>query len=295
MHVVNRPPTSIQLEPVLGCNMRCDFCPTCRLPTNEPLKFMSVAMTDSIGMEIAHLTSQGRHLRLDLALRGEPTLHPDLPLVIQLLRRHLPYCQMTIVTNGARLSIQMVEALFAQGLNFIYLDCYGNSYGKWSKFFADGDFYVRNSAHITHWKWHGYKKQCLILGHNILGEQKSTRKLVSFCKALPKKNCMKYGIPWIESPLEKRCADPFRSINITCNGNVLLCCRDWDERRVMMTIGQDRADLTDYWYHDEYLNFLRFRLYQRDRGFEPCDNCDYNGGVYLGNLPKPEGEGINDY
>ena len=290
MRIVNRPPTSIQIEPVLGCNLRCDFCPNCQLPKKAPSKWMRASVAEIIALEIQRLAGKS-NLRLDMALRGEPMLHPNLPLIISIFRDRLPRAQISIVTNGYNLSPVSAQELFESGLNFIYLDCYGASYSKWKTEFMShvdaGDYAVRDAKDVTHWQWHGSKKRCVILGPDIRYEKKSTRNMVSFCQALPKKNCEKYNIPWITKPLEKRCADPFRSINITWEGNVLLCCRDWNEKRVMCKLMQDNSDLTDYWYNDRALNMIRTLLYNKIRDFPPCEKCDYNGGGYFGNFPDP--------
>lgn len=297
MSIVKRSPTSIQIEPIFGCNLRCDFCPNVRLPKkNAQIKYMSDEVAEKIAWEISLLTNQGRGLRLDMALRGEPLLHTKLHNIVYIFRRHLPRAQMAIVTNGYNLTPEYADRLFKSGLNFIYLDCYGGTYAKWKRLFMESlhNFAVRDAKDITHWKWHGPKKRCLILGPDIRYEKKSTRNMVSFCHALPKVNCEKYNIPWITSPLMKQCADPFRSMNITWNGNVLLCCRDWDEDRVMYHLMISNSDLTEYWYENTRLNQIRILLKNKIRNFTPCEKCDYNGGVYLGNLPDVGNWGMEE-
>lgn len=290
MHIVNRPPTSIQIEPVLGCNLRCDFCPNCQLPKKAPSKWMKASVAEIIALEIRRLAGKS-NLRLDMALRGEPMLHPHLPLIISIFRDRLPRAQISIVTNGYNLSPVSAQKLFESGLNFIYLDCYGASYSKWKTDFMShvdaGDYAVRDAKDVTHWQWHGNKKRCVILGPDIRFERKSTRSMVSFCQALPKENCQKYNIPWISASLHKRCADPFRSINITWEGKVLLCCRDWNEERIMLNmLDMGNKSLVEYWYENNQLNDIRILLRNGMRQFLPCQKCDYNGGVYLGNLPS---------
>lgn len=289
MSIVKKPPTSIQVEPVFGCNMRCNFCPNSRLPVrNAPIRQMNENVARKIAWEIALLTGKGRQLRLDMALRGEPMLHKQLSLIVNIFRQELPFAQISMVTNGYALSPASAENLFQSGMNFIYLDCYGHSYSKWKDTFmkCNSDFAVRDAKDVTHWQWHGPKKQCLVLGPDIRYEKKSTRHLVSFCKALPKSNCEKYGIRWQDKPMEQRCADPFRSMNITYEGEVLLCCRDWDAKRVMYRLMKANTDLTDYWYENTTLNQIRILLRNKIRDFLPCQDCDYNGGVYLGNIPS---------
>lgn len=292
MSIVHRPPTSIQIEPVFGCNLRCDFCPNCRLPKDANFRQMSVEMATEIAWQISLLTDNGSGLRLDMALRGEPLAHERLSKIVLIFRQFLPRAQISIVTNGYKLHPEFAQDLFYNGLNFLYIDCYGHSYSKWKQMFlycdSSGDYAVREAKDVTHWKWHGNKKRCVILGPDIRFEKKTTRHLVSFCQALPKANCEKYNIPYIEKPLTKRCADPFRSMNITWDGKVLLCCRDWDEGRVMYDLRKyGNSDLCDYWYNNETLNTTRTLLYNKIRDFTPCNKCDYNGGVYLGNLPNP--------
>jgi MoaA/NifB/PqqE/SkfB family radical SAM enzyme len=249
---------------------------------------MSMEVAEKIGMELSLLTNNGRRLRLDMALRGEPMLHPLLTKLVSIFRYRLPHAQISMVTNGYRLRPYTARVLFECGMNFIYLDCYNNSYSHWYDTFmkCDEDFAVREARDITHWKWHGNKKRCLILGQDIRTEKKSTRNLVSFCQVLPENNCKKYNIERITEPLQKRCADPFRSMNITYNGNVILCCRDWDETRIMYRLMRTNSDLIDYWYHDLKLNSIRTLLWYKHRNFTPCNKCEYNGGVYLGNLPS---------
>jgi len=289
MSIVNKPPTSIQVEPIFYCNRRCDFCPNCKLTgSRNKYRFMSNSLSWKISYEIAILTDGGNHLRLDMALRGEPLLHPFLPAIVETFRNNLPKAQISIVSNGFGLTVAKADKLFRSGLNFLYLDCYNNSYDKWKEKFSVGVppyLMVCDSDDISHWKWHGCKKRVLVLGKDLVDETRTTRKLVSFCKALPKENCEKYGIVRQEEPKMKTCVDPFRSMNITWDGKVLLCCRDWDEKRVMFDFITDE-DLVHYWFHDTTLKYVRTLLQHKNRNFRPCDNCEYNGGVYTGNLPK---------
>ena len=289
MSIVNKPPTSIQIEPIFYCNRRCDFCPNCLLK-NEKYRnrYMSQDTARKIAYEIAILTDNGNHLRLDMALRGEPLLHPFLYNIIEIFRRQLFKAQISIVTNGYKLTTTRAEGLFSAGLNFIYLDCYLNSYNRWKNKFINAPskrFIVRDSQDITHWQWRGNKKRVLILGENLIADNKKNRNLVSFCQALPAENCERYGIDISNLPKKKTCVDPFRSMNITWDGQVLLCCRDWTEKRVMFDLSRDE-DLAGYWYEDKALNHIRTILQHKDRDFYPCCDCDYNGGVYTGNLPS---------
>lgn len=96
------------------CNNNCLFC-----LDDRGLR------TDVTTGEVQRLLDEHRHLGDMLFTCGEPTIHPDLPLFVQMARTE-GYGSIGLVTNGRRLAYQdYLESLLAFGLNEVTISIHG--------------------------------------------------------------------------------------------------------------------------------------------------------------------------
>lgn len=109
-------PARLYVEVTTRCNLRCRMCVKqaegCRIPEGD----MPLAVFDRLASCLPHLDA------LVLNGVGEPLLHPDLPAMVRLARRHMrPDADIGFQTNGLPLTPDMARALTDGGVDRVCL------------------------------------------------------------------------------------------------------------------------------------------------------------------------------
>jgi sulfatase maturation enzyme AslB (radical SAM superfamily) len=103
-------PILAQVVPIRRCNLSCTYCNEFD-KTSEPVA-VSVMMR-----RIDRLAELGTSIISFSG--GEPTLHPDLDMVIRRVRSHHAIC--TLITNGYFLTPERIRALNRAGLDYLQI------------------------------------------------------------------------------------------------------------------------------------------------------------------------------
>jgi MoaA/NifB/PqqE/SkfB family radical SAM enzyme len=103
-------PILAQIVPVRRCNLDCSYC-------NEYDKTSAPVPTDEMLRRIDHLARLGTMI-ITLS-GGEPTLHPDLDVIIQRIRQRSAIA--TLITNGLLLTRERIERLNRAGLDYLQI------------------------------------------------------------------------------------------------------------------------------------------------------------------------------
>ncbi|MFC0041026.1 SPASM domain-containing protein [Actinomadura rayongensis] len=272
------PPNSVQVEPVEGCNLRCAFCGIrgIRASTGDrdhlsgPYRFMELDTAASIGRQV---TRAGWSPRIELAVHGEPTRHPDLPGLVAALRRGLPAkSPIMITTNGVPLLDDWdakLAALFRAGADTIAVDdykphrCRAAVLGTGLPGVAVHRYPEGGPGANPHRRPRRGERR-LILIADIASETEGNHAHLS--------NHAGAAGPPDASRSAERCALPFREITVRWDGSVALCCNDW---RGAFKLGNVRAaPLGELWHHPA-LYAARRRLMAHGRDFAPCAGCTH--------------------
>lgn len=284
--MIQDPPFAIQLEPVEGCSLACSFCALQTLRDNgaswatgkhgknsTPYRFAEVAMFDRIAENIKRL---GWNPRIEFAMHGEPTMHPNLDEIIGVMRRHLPKHYFLLTTNGSGLiRAGAVQALFDAGLDTLAFDYYNHA--SWAPKVADilAEYACENLIYL--WKYpaqkegnphHRWRGQRIVIIADISANASGTHQLTN-----------QGGNSGKAAPLEQRCAKPFRELSIRWDGNVAICCDDW---RGEYKVGNARDGLEHIWQHPR-MQAARVALYAGQRSaVHVCSGCNvrtYRNGL----------------
>ena len=80
---------------------------------------------------------------------------------------------------------------------------------------------------------------------------------------------------------EKRlpCQKVFNEISIYWNGQVALCCHDWDRKREVGDV--NKSSIRDIWHNETYRHIRRTHLTDFDDMEDLCKNCDQWKAYYL--------------
>ncbi len=288
-------PWTFKIEFSRGCNLSCTFCPIHALPEyNADKRFLTLALATTIARQAQELNPTPR---IELTMRGEPTLNPQCVEIVAVLRRLIPLAQISMFSNGVRfLKDTLLPArLLDAGVNILNVDCYNGTYDRFRKLFtgATGDSTYRArvvdfrafSAYQRH--PHGERLRVINLVPDIADPAKLVKVRVLHNNAGnvdPVVALAEHGIQPMTAPLAKGCARPFRECAITCDGEMVLCCHDWRADCVLGNVQTERLEAI--WYGDKHRDVLK-ALHAKDRSGTPCNRCDYNGGFRLGLLTNP--------
>lgn len=295
-------PYSLKPELVRGCTMRCVFC-ALRHQTWAEEKYEFI--TDKLWHQYCEEVAVWRpKVRIEIANRGEPTLHPKFIEHIKYARKVAPKVQILVSTNGD-LSIKtglpgfkdfVCEAMEA-GVNCFLLDCYTPKRlkdflalfeGEAGTFF-DGDTQkaglnpypyrgpdwkaISIKDAVPHrepeslFKSHAIKENVLLHYHNQGGNA-----------VVDGASAKIYPITVLKEPLKKMCVRPFREMPMWYDGSVPICCDDWADKNIIGKFPEQ--PLAEIW--DAY-DGVRRNLINRDRGAQkPCDKCSEREGKRFG-------------
>jgi len=281
-------PWSVQIEFVEGCDRLCPYCGLNAIrDAPGALRLMDMDTLANAARGLASLCPEARY---EVAMHGEPLLHPKRLPMLSWLRRWLPHAQIQVTTNGAWLKADMrghAKLLFAAGVDFIVLDTYEPERRKLQ---ADAwrcvdefnvlDFY-EDCVPAKLSPWHNHKRKLrntIILMDDLAlrdGEVKS-RVVVNHAGSNPL-------APRLMEPLKATCTNPFRELSVCWNGDVCICCMDWKHEQVMGNVNHETP--TAIWRGTRF-EAVRAMLSSKDRSMSPCLRCDRNAGARAGLLPK---------
>ena len=286
-------PFTIKIEFTRGCNFSCKFCPIDVLKMySKNKKFLDVKTCMTIAKQIKSVNPDGR---IELTMRGEPTLNPDMLANLTILRSKLPNVQISMFTNGALFfkNPTMVMNIIDAGVNILNIDCYNGTYDRFHKIASDivtvySDIELKDFRTFSAYKRHkhGNALRVINLVPDIQEGEVDVRQIHNnagnvnpeYLKNLP-------GYVKHKLPMERRCARPFHELVVTYDGEVLICCQDWQAEYMLGNVFDNT--LEEIWWGKEHWKILR-SLYKKDRGnVTPCDKCDYKGGYRLGLLHNP--------
>ena len=282
-------PWLVKVELSRGCNLRCGFCPVATdTKFQAPYSFIDLGLVSDISRQLSTWVPK---VRMEFTLRGEPTLHPDAPEVMRRLREHLPLAQLSMFTNGTGWikDHSLAQRLFDNGLNLLNVDCYNGTYDKFHSL-AQTCFSESTTVEIHDFRDlngysrlpRGHKRRILILVPDIALGEVAIRTFENVGGNLTPEQESKYNLTREGLPLQKNCVRPYREVVIHSDGNLALCCVDWNQETVLGTVSEG---LENVWYGEKHLDILRALYALRRTGV--CAKCDYNGGFRIGLLRDP--------
>lgn len=264
--------TIARLQVVATCNRRCWQCPQhkdgARVRTGRVLDADEVTA-------LAHRLRPALRPNVTVApyFMGEPLLDRAFESKVEALRRTLPRSYINIHTNCDFLTHDRAAALFEAGLNVIVANCY------------EPATYDRVTADLAEW---------LTPTTSVL-EAKTRKERHSVIANRYWDGGAPFGGwnnragsvlgPRRRLRLPKMCTMPFRSFNVLADGDVILCCNDYEKRAVMGNVWRDTLD---YVWNSAIVRFYRKMLFTRQRIGGICQWCDYYGGPFAYSVRRPE-------
>lgn len=273
-------PNHIKVEFTEGCNLFCKFCPIHAIrkgPGN--LEFMQIRTVKKIISEIKRLKWKNK---FEFTGHGEPLLNKNYLTYYKMFREAFPKAYMFTTTNGGKLLSGKGPTYNIDNIlkyvNVIAMDDYEHSgfipkilkaYNGKHPIFVYPDMPTYTSQYINH---------RYVVIYPDISKQKIKERVLSNTAG----NC---GNPDFKYK-DKTCHRPFREMNITYNGTVILCCYDWQMKYKIANIHQLKLD--NIWNHRRFRAARRI-LHHDGRHFRPCYGCD-NRLYRIGLLPDRMGK-----
>lgn len=265
------PPFCVQVELTEGCNLRCSFCGVNGIRGEaRTYKFMTPRTATNTAKALAQ---NGWTARLEFAMHGEPTMHPDAAKIVGIFRAALPRSSMLMLSNGGGLlpdPASKIAALFDAGLNTLGMDEYEGItlVPKIVAQLRKADFvvpiltYPDDAKGNPHARQHHKSMRLVHIRPIDVSTSGTHATLNNHCGS---------GAPLNDHGVGKPCAKPFREMSVRWDGGVAVCCNDW---RGQLKLGNMNDDTLDHIWNGPVVQAARRKLVLGQRDFGPCKGCD---------------------
>lgn len=245
-------PSWIELNIIDACNRSCSFCPKSdeNIAPNTYQK-MEMVLIEKLTKDLKKINFDGAFC---LSGYGEPTLHKNIDDIISTLS---PLGAVEVITNGDTLNPKSLLKLYNSKLSKLIISLY------------DGEHQIEIFEKMI--KEAGVPRDFVILRHTWYNDKENFGLLLT-----NRAGTVELGNqPKIDK--NKPCFYPSYTSIIEWNGDVFLCCHDWQRRIPLGNIMQ--KDFFEIWNSTSY-NKYRKNLLCSSRNLKPCADCNTDGTVH---------------
>lgn len=236
------------------CTRKCSFCPRKDGYPNQNLH-IDTRLVKKIADELKSYDYKGGVI---FSGYGESILHNDLQGLMKLFDKKI---HIELVTNGDKLSEDLIAGLYMAGLDMTIVSLYDGPHqiDYFKKMFSKVG--VKEEHYFLRHRWHDLGEDFSLLLTNRAGMVKGPQ----------------------ETHKQKPCFYSAYFIMIDWNGDAILCPQDWNKRIKSGNIY--RESLLEVWKSDN-LKKYRKSLCAGDRLFTPCNQCNVLGTLHGYNHAK---------
>ncbi len=290
-------PFRIHLQTHTRCNARCSMCPYAALSARNEHGTMRWEVFDRL---VTELSSADTPATVLFELHHEPLMNPDIFSWVRHLKRSAPRTRCIVITNGSLLDGFSLDEIAASGLDTLSVSLNAYTAATYEQLNTGLDFaqvmdntrrlaghaavrrLLRVSFVLTEvnrleirdalafWSDQGIATQVKPLT-NRAGTLRSYDSLQTQIRDLPGGEA-KFG-----SEIRRRirsftgCPLPFYQTGILFNGDVILCCQDWNHDPVIGNI--ESESLRSIWNGPTLTAIRRSILAHRYDEILPCRDC----------------------
>jgi len=240
--------STVEINPTELCNRVCSFCPRSDPDVYPNRKLnMSVDTASTLAEQLVDANFNGD---IHITGYGEPTLNPDILKIILAFDEHF-FTEM--ITNGDRLLSGRLKhnELTQHGLSSLIVDCY------------DGPEQTEKISKLLE----SFTGQKRIRNHYDTGES-NLFELYNYNN--------RGGAIGQNKTLHRPCYMPTYKAFIDWNGDVGLCCNDW--QRGQKPFGNiNESSFSDIWMSKEFERVRKLLLQGRRYELPACKMCDTDG------------------
>lgn len=247
------------------CNRRCVFCPRADDSYPNENKHMSFEVIEEV---IKQLRKIGFQSWIELAGRGEPTLHPQFLKIVDMLSKDA--WKLRLTTNGYKMH-KWWNPKTLKKFDEVILNTYTNEQ-EYEQRVRDYAFLPNGMPVEQYYKPDGLSVQEINDISPFQMPNDTDTKPVKWTFAFNNR-AGHFNKNRVNSP----CWHPMRQIFIDYNGYYQMCCNDWTHQ---IKIGHVlKRGLIDMYLNDPKINRIRWSLLNNERErIKPCSMCDDNQG-----------------
>lgn len=293
-----RTPYTLCIDPCNLCNFRCGFCAIQSAEAELPFQKqrMPMELYRKIVDDIAAFPEPLKALRLNG--NGEPLLHPEFPEMVRYAKERGIADSIEFLTNGSKLNPELNEQLVASGLDRIRIsieEISEEGYRHMAGVSIDFDRLVSNIRDLYERSVRAgnpcevYVKTVDAAVSTKEKEETFYRLFGDICHRIWIDHVIPLWSGWGEignrfelqktgmhgqAARETRvCPFPFYSLIINPDGEVTLCCSDWQRKLVVGDL--TRQSLLEVWNGEPLRKFWIDMLSGRKDQYEMCARCGY--------------------
>ena len=259
----------IDINPTELCNRTCIFCPRHdpKIYPNQDLH-MELNVAHKIREQLEELNWNGS---INICGNGEPLLHKDITGLVGAFGKNI---HTEIVTNGDKLSVELIDELFENGLDYLIVSMYDGpeQIELFNNLFDSCG--INNNQYSLRDRWYDESEDYGLLYTNRAGN-------IGFehLSDVAKNKLIESG--------KSACFYTHYSMMIDWDGDALLCCQDMYNRTIKFGNVKNKK-LIDIWKDAKLMEF-RNKLKKGERSLSPCSNCNANGQIFGSNHAKKWG------
>jgi radical SAM protein with 4Fe4S-binding SPASM domain len=281
----NEFPETLTLETTNLCNIACIKCP--RADLTRPLGFMDF---DFFKKVIDESLQYGKRSHIGMVMLGEATMHPRLVDMVSYMSEKGATEDITLNTNALLLDEKMSEELIRAGLDSIRFSIDASTAETYNLLMQRNRFerFVDNiQGFLDVKKRLGYTAPKTIIRVTLSDENKDELEEIRLrwenqadeFEIVPAMNWAgsislksPHPMPYIDRAAMGPCTELWHTMYIYQNGEVALCCVDWDNEFGLGDLKKNSIHAV--WNNDSY---KRVRTLHKEGNYEElpyCAGCD---------------------
>lgn len=275
-------PKSILIETLNLCQGNCKFCPYTRIRKNEKTVFFDTERFKELIKEMSNHEVK----RITLFNNNEPLLDYRICEFIKFAHENLKDTEITLSTNGILLTMDKLIELKAVGLTTLYIsiptinkenykEIMGVSLEKLLKLLEkieDKELCKMIRIAVPKTKYYDHDLMKEKLGKYLICEwdleYKENWKIDDIYNEVI--DFVHYVGP---------CDRPMDQMVISSNGNVIICCRDWNYQNIVGNVYE--KSIYDIWHGKEMKKIQEHIAYGDYDSIDCCKDCNMNKNYYL--------------
>lgn len=274
-------PKSILIETFNVCQGECKFCPYKEIRAAEKPIYLDFERYKTLINEI----SKHNVKRLTLFNNNEPLIDKRICDFVKYAYDNLDNMEITLSTNGILLTKELLIKLRKAGLTYLYVsipsvndEYYTELMGRSIKNVLNVLSDVEDKELIDMIRIAVPKTK--YYDHELLQKQLG-QYLICVWDLEYKGNWYiqdKFNSIIDEIKYTGPCDRPLDQMVISSNGNVIICCRDWNYENVVGNIYDN--NIYDIWHSEKMKNIQRLIIEQNYNAIDCCKECNMNNTFY---------------
>lgn len=277
--IVSDFPIYVLIEPVSTCNIRCTMCfQVDKTFTKKP--YMGIIDVNFFKKVIDDCYANGTRA-ITLASRGEPTLHPKLPEMLEYISGK--FLEVKLNTNATKLSEKLIRKILETGVNEIVYSVDEADEKKYEKIRVGGKFKevlqnIKNFKQIREKEFPDSKTSTRISGV-LVNKDQDINKITKFWKQyVDHVVFVKEQIRWdtynnIPDGIVSPCMYLWERMYVWFDGTTNPCDVDYKSELSMGKLDYSKNNIKEIWHSNQFQTLRQKHLINERQSIKPCDRC----------------------